>query len=352
MRYSEIYIETYRAIRYPKLEARGQKLGEKCTSGTKPTRPYSPSPWESEIPRNSSWRGKRMMEVLLLKIFFQKSSPVRESLVLFLVWHFDTFATLNFDPKTWSRGSQEGGMEKIGRELSGRELSTWVVSTRKPWSDNVRMCCLKRTQYHNITISLHILLDFLELRCSRATSWLPKEDKPSRTPLEAQSKTSEAKRQRILCKTVKSENWNQHWIIQCFPLKLIEMRQQRCFCLTLRLVTSCIWAAKWAMPRRLAELVATATVFSHFSWNLQFQVEKARGRKEWSKVGIRKNWMHPTAGTSKRPRFQTLWLLPLPWLRCYGLSRSRNRMKDQNKTVKNEHKREREEQPHQKLWTR
>lgn len=121
--------------------------------------------------------------------FFFKN-PVRESLVLFLVWHFDTFATLNFDPKTWSRGSQEGGMEKIGRELSGRELSTWVVSTRKPWSDNVRMCCLIRTQwtisqYHYTSwwISLSSGVHVPPADCQRKINQVELLWKPSPRPL-------------------------------------------------------------------------------------------------------------------------------------------------------------------------
>ena len=289
------------------------------------------------------------MEVLL--IFFFRN-PVRESLVLFLVWHFDTFATLNFDPKTRSRGSQEGGMEKIGRELSGRELSTWVVvSTRKPWSDNVRMCCLIRTQwtisqyhYTSCWISLSSGVHVPPADCQRKINQVELLWKPSPRPLKPNVSGSCAKplnlKTGINTESSNVFRWNSSKcvnndvFVSLFGLWLLASELQNGQC-----------PGAWQSLLRLPRSSHTSHETSNFKW-------KSWGRKEWSKVGIRKNWMHPTAGTLKRPRFQTLWLLPLPWLRCYGLSRSRNMMKDQNKTVKNEHKREREEQPHQKLWTR
>ena len=67
--------------------------------------------------------------------------------------------------------------------------------------------------------------------------------------------------------------------------------------------------------------------------------EKSQTSAVWTEMNI--FW-----DASNCLRFQTLWLLPLPWLQCYSLS-TRNRMK-------RKHSKEwtREEQPHQKLLTR
>lgn len=122
-------------------------------------------------------------------------------------------------------------------------------------------------------------------------------------------------------------------------------------CVTLWLVTSCIWAAKWAMPRRLAELVATATVFSHFSWNLS--ISEKLGQKRMVKVGSLNRNEHFLGCIQLRLR--NVWgSKRFGFFLCLGYSAIAYLQETgwRENTVKNEHQRKREEQPHQKLLTK